>query len=114
MKAPTIIARQPLLLTKLGKWNTTSVDVRSIRFEPGQQTGVHRHPCHVVGYIVAGSALLQVEGEEEQRLEAGSAFHEPAGKKMLRFNNASTDQPLHFITFYLQDGDQPLIEMLDA
>ena len=49
MSTPPAIERRPLLDAKLARWNTTRVDVRSIRFAPGQATGPHRHPCHVIG-----------------------------------------------------------------
>jgi quercetin dioxygenase-like cupin family protein len=43
----------------------TRVDVRSIA--PGQATGVHSHPCHVIGHIAEGTAILEVEGQPPQR-----------------------------------------------
>jgi quercetin dioxygenase-like cupin family protein len=107
------IFRKPLLATAFGNRNVTKVDVREIRFAPGQQTGRHFHPCSVFGYIAEGAAVLQVEGEDSQLLPAGSAFHEPAGKTIARFDNASSSDPLTFIAFYLLDGDQELIEMLE-
>ncbi|HEY7039399.1 MAG TPA: cupin domain-containing protein [Methylomirabilota bacterium] len=113
MSTQPSIERRPLLAAALDDWPTTKVDVRSIRFGPGQQTGVHSHPCHVVGYIAEGAAILQVDGQPAQRLETGTAFHEPAGARILRFDNASATDPLHFIaTYLLLYGDQPLIEML--
>jgi quercetin dioxygenase-like cupin family protein len=113
MSAPPTIERRLLLDARLTAWNTTRVDVRSIRFEPGQATGLHRHPCHVIGYIAEGAAVLEVEGQPPQHLPTGAAFHEPAGRKILRFDNASASLPLHFIATYLLDGEQPLIEMLE-
>jgi len=86
----TQIDRKELLKISLSDWITTGVDVRSLRFAAGQETGLHTHPCPVVGYVVEGEAILQVEGEPEQKLAAGAAFYEPAGAKILRFDNAST------------------------
>jgi quercetin dioxygenase-like cupin family protein len=107
------IVRRQLLKVALGQRNVTNVDIRSIRFTGGQKTGLHTHPCPVVGYIAEGVAILQVEGEPEQRLETGSSFYEPAATKILRFDNASSVAPLHFIAVYLMNGDHPLIEMLE-
>lgn len=108
------IVRKPLLAATLGSRNVSKVDVREIRFSPGQQTGRHLHPCSVFGYIAEGAAVLQVEGEDLQSLPTGSAFHEPAGKTIARFDNASSSDPLTFIAFYLLDGDQDLITMLES
>jgi len=49
----------------------------------------------------------------EQRIAAGQAVHEPANKKMLRFDNASDTEPMTFMAFYLLDeGEDELIRML--
>ena len=106
------IVRIPLLAAELSNKNVTRVDVREITFQPGQETGLHRHPCPVFGYIAEGEAVLQVEGERAQKLPAGSAFHEPAGRVIVRFDNASCTEKMRFICFYLLEGDQELIEML--
>lgn len=112
MSTPPAIERRPLLAAALPDWWTTKVDVRAIRFGPGQTTGLHSHPGQVVGYIAAGAAILQIEGRPAQRLETGAAFHEPAGARILQFDNASGEDPLEFVAIYLLQGDQPLIEML--
>lgn len=55
------------------------------------------------------------EGEDAQRLGPGDAFFEPAGRIMLRFDNASDTEPAEIVCFYLTDGDErPLVEMLDS
>jgi quercetin dioxygenase-like cupin family protein len=109
---PQQIGRKPLLSAALENKTVTSVDVREITFRPGQKTGVHRHPCPVFGYIAEGEAVLQVEGEQTQRLPAGSAFYEPAGVVIRRFDNASSENDMRFIAYYLLEGKQELIEML--
>ncbi|HEX4021063.1 MAG TPA: cupin domain-containing protein [Acidobacteriaceae bacterium] len=111
MSEPTIY-RKELLKAVLENHAVTSVDVREIRFQPDQRTGRHLHPCPVFGYIAEGSAILEVEGEPPQHLPAGSAFHEPAGKVIARFDNASATAPLTFIAYYLLHGQQELIAML--
>ncbi len=107
------IQRKPLLAAELNNPRVTSVDVREITLAPGQQTGLHVHPCAVFGYIVSGTALFQINGQPAQTLQAGSAFHEPAEAVIAQFSNASKDLPLTFIAFYLKDGEQELIKMLD-
>jgi quercetin dioxygenase-like cupin family protein len=106
------IIRKPLLNVLLGTKTLTSVDVREITFAPGQQTGRHKHPCPVIGFVAEGTALLEVEGESPQHLPAGSSFYEPAEKVILRFDNASSNTPMKFIAHYLLNGKQELIEML--
>lgn len=106
------ILRKPLLNALVGERTIRSVDVREIRFAPGQRTGRHVHACTVIGYVAEGAAELEVEGKPAQRLPAGAAFHEPAGAVIARFDNASQTEPMTFIACYLLSADEPLIELL--
>jgi quercetin dioxygenase-like cupin family protein len=108
-----LIERKELLIAVLRNGVFTSADVREIRLQPGQQSGRHLHPCAVLGYILKGTATYQIEGEAEQILPAGSAFHEPAGAIIANFGNASDSEPMTFVAFYLLNGDQELIQMLE-
>lgn len=107
------VQRKQLLTAVLGGRNVTTVDVRTIRLEPGQQSGRHLHPCAVVGYIAEGEATYQIEGEAMQMLPTGAAFYEPADAVIANFGNASDSDPMTFVAFYLLDGDQELIQMLN-
>ena len=45
---------------------------------------------------------------------AGKHFHPwPKNKTILHFDNASADEPLVFIAFYLKEAGEDLIKMLD-
>ena len=108
------IFRKPLLSAMIegGKF-TDHVEIREIHFGPGQETGLHRHPCPVFGYIAKGSILFQIDGEAAKTLREGDAFFEPPHRRMLHFDNASQTEPATFIAFYLLDaGEDELIEML--
>ncbi len=107
------IERQQLLNAVLGSRSVTDVDVRKITLAPGQKAGRHLHPCAVVGYIASGTAVCQVEGHGAELLPVGSAFYEPADTVIEEFGNASDVTPLTFIAFYLLDGQQDLITMLN-
>ena len=106
------ITRKALLSAVLQNNTVTKVDVREISFEPGQETGLHKHPCPVFGYIAEGEAVLQIERQPPQYLPQGSAFYEPAETVITRFDNASSERAMRFICYYLLDGEQDLIQML--
>ncbi len=107
------IERQLLLSAALGERNINTVDIRRITLAPGQKAGRHLHPCPVVGYIASGTGFYQIEGESAELLPVGSAFYEPAERVIADFGNASDVTPLTFIAFYLLDGEQELITMLE-
>lgn len=96
----------------LNGWNVTEADVREITLEAEQQSGRHLHPCPVLGYIVEGTAVYQIEGGAVDTLPVGSAFYEPANVVVANFGNASSAEPMRFVAFYLKDGEQELITML--
>jgi quercetin dioxygenase-like cupin family protein len=112
--SPSTVERRQLLAAVLGNRNVTTVDVREITLGASQRAGRHLHPCSVVGYIASGTAIYQIEGEPTQTLHAGSAFYEPANSVIAEFGNASDVDPLTFIAFYLLDGEQELITMLES
>ena len=65
------LARIPLLSAALRNKTVTSVDVREIVFQPGQETGLHKHPCPVFGYIAEGEAVLEIKSQAPQHLPTG-------------------------------------------
>jgi quercetin dioxygenase-like cupin family protein len=86
-----------------------------IRFAPGQPTGLHRHQMSTCGVVTAGRFLFQIEGQAPRELETGDVFFEPACQAILKFDNASTDEPAEIVCFYLSEApDRPSIEMLDG
>jgi len=110
-----VIVRKPLLTAELDPSKTTSrIEVKEIEFRPGQATGLHTHPCPVMGYIAKGEVIFQVEGEPEKTLKRGDAFFEPPNKRILHFDNASATEAMTFIAFYLLGKDErELIQMLE-
>jgi quercetin dioxygenase-like cupin family protein len=106
------IVRKSLTTALIGQKNVERVEVKEIRLVPGQATGLHFHPCPVVGYIAAGAIRFQIEGQPERILRAGEAFFEPANVRVAHFD-ATPEGPATFIAFYLLgEGESKLIEML--
>ena len=66
-KAGQEIIRKELGKAEIGARTVSTVDVREIVFQPGQKTGLHRHPCPVISYIVAGTIKFQIRGSEIRR-----------------------------------------------
>src|SRR3954467_4609678 len=107
------VTREDLLQAFLNHENVSTVEIKKVIIPKGLASGKHLHPCPVVGYIVTGTVLFQEEGKEQQLLKAGDAFYEPKNKTILHFDNASTDEPLVFVAFYLKEDNEELIKMLN-
>lgn len=106
------IVRNELLNADIGERIVSSVKIVKIEFPAGQKGAYHKHPCPVVGYIVSGSCLVQVEGEPAKVLKTGDAFYEPAETPIIHFDNYSDKEPMKFIAYYLLNGEKDLIELL--
>jgi quercetin dioxygenase-like cupin family protein len=64
--------------------------------------------------VLAGSIRFQVADGPATILQAGDAFHEPAGVEIPHFDNASEDGAAVFMACYLlPPGEDRVIEMLD-
>jgi len=89
------------------------IEIQEITFPKGQTAPKHLHPCPVVGYIKSGSVLFQIEGEEAVILKEGDSFYEPRNANILHFDNASKEEPMTFIAFYMKEHKEANIKIID-
>ena len=106
------IKRNELLNAKIGQRTVSEVRIVEIEFPAGQKAPYHKHPCPVLGSIITGTCLIQVEGENPKILKAGEAFYEPANRPILHFDNFSDTEPMKFTAYYLSNGELNLTELL--
>ena len=73
---------------------------------PGGAAGRHTHPGVEFGYVVEGSASLEVEGETPKLLKAGDSYMIPMGK----IHDAKTvgDKPVKVLATYVVEKGKPL------
>ena len=107
------IVRRALFAVPLGDGTVVErLEVAEVTLAPGQASGRHRHPCPVVGCVMSGAVRVQVDGQDARTVEAGNAFYEPAGERIVAFDNVSDTDPAVFIAFYLlPPGEERLILM---
>ncbi len=89
-----------------------SAAIKRVTLQPHSPTGLHLHPCPVVGIVIEGEILFQLEGGPRQILRAGDAVYEPANARVLHFDNIG-DRPAILTACYLLAPDQhELIRLL--
>jgi len=73
---------------------------------PGLAAGRHTHFGLETGYVIEGSASLEVEGEMPRLLKAGDSYTIPAGK----VHDAKTvgDKPVKVLATYVVEKGKPL------
>jgi quercetin dioxygenase-like cupin family protein len=77
----------------------------------GVESGWHIHPGEEVGYILAGTVQMMIEGQPALTLHAGDPFLMPPGTP----HNALDIGPGtgHMLSTYLVEAGQPLTTLLD-
>ena len=88
------------------------IEAHRITLPPGQVVGRHSHVGGVVGVVLEGAVLFEVDGQEATTLYGGDVFYEPPGATINHFDNASDSAPVVFLAFYPLSGDQPLLTMV--
>jgi quercetin dioxygenase-like cupin family protein len=79
-----------------------------VRYDPGEASPAHSHPCAVTGDVVEGAIRSQVEGEPEAVYKAGESFYEAPNAVHLVSANASSTQPAKLIAYLICDHPTPL------
>jgi quercetin dioxygenase-like cupin family protein len=92
--------------------DTHRIEVRRIRIVPGHAAGLHVHNGPVVGSIVEGSVVFQIDGSPPSALGPGDVFFEPDGARIARFD-AGEDGVTFLAYFLLAAGEDPQLTMLD-
>ena len=86
------------------------VTVVEVRYAPGGSSRPHRHPCAVIGSVIAGTLRSRVQGEPEALYRAGESFYEAPNGVHLVSANASDRDPVRFLAYFTCDHDAPLSE----
>lgn len=84
------------------------VTVVEVRYDPGESSPPHSHPCPVIGYVIEGTLRTQVRGQPEAVYKAGESFYEAPNGVHLISANASDKKPAKFIAYFVCDHDAPL------
>lgn len=103
---PTGITRTMLLRTALGGVEGKEAIVGTATLAPGVSAGKHAHPGDELGYVLEGSAVLEVDGQPPIVLKAGDAYHVGANRAHDARNTSAT--PAKVLAVWVVDTGQPL------
>jgi quercetin dioxygenase-like cupin family protein len=74
---------------------------------PGGESGKHTQSGNEIGYVLAGSVILEVQGKPPVTLKTGEAFQTVAGE-VHNVKNASAREPGKALAFYIAKKGTPL------
>lgn len=88
--SPTTVFRHDLPNLTMEDWE---VNANWVDYAPGRVGSPHRHPGFTLVYVLEGSVVAKVSGQEERTYKAGEMFYEPPGSVHEVSKNASQTQP---------------------
>ena len=98
----------PLLTRELPQIPGKEVVMLTVSYLPGGASLPHRHDAEVFVYVLEGSVVMQIDGQETVTLGAGQTFHEGPTDIHRQSANASATQPAKFLVFIIKDKDKPV------
>jgi quercetin dioxygenase-like cupin family protein len=73
------------------------VNVNWVDYPPGRVGSPHRHPGFTLVYVLEGSVVAKISGQEERTFKPGEMFYEPPGSVHEVSKNASQTQPARLL-----------------
>jgi quercetin dioxygenase-like cupin family protein len=80
----------------------------TVEYKPGGTSLPHRHDANVFVYVLEGSVVMQVEGQERVTLHAGQTFYEGPKDIHLVSANGSASRPAKILVFIVKDKGVPV------
>ena len=105
--AVSVLMKQPLA-DMAGKVAT----VLTVDYAPGAASDPHVHPGSVFAYVLEGTVVTQVEGEQPMTYTKGQSWYEAPKKPHVVSRNASVTGPAKLLVFLLsQEGEALKVPM---
>ena len=84
-----------------------------VDYKPGQSSIAHKHEGTAMAYVLSGSIISQVKGEQAKTFKAGEYWYEPAGSEHLVSKNASASKPAKLLVFMVLSPDEKVLIPLE-
>ena len=81
----------------------------AVEHAPGGSSAIHRHNAQAFVYVLEGSVVMQLKGEQPVTLTPGQAFYEGPDDVHVVDRNASSTQPAKFLVVLIKDKGAPAL-----
>lgn len=105
---PDAIVR-PLLTKDLTGFAGKEGMMFTVEYPPGAEDPVHRHNAHGFIYVLEGSIVMQVRGENAVTLTPGQTYYEGPNDVHVVGRNASSTKAAKFLVFLVKDKNAPIL-----
>jgi len=81
----------------------------TVVYPPGGGDPVHRHNAHAFVYVLEGTVVMQLKGQESVTLTAGQAFYEGPDDVHVVGRSASTTKPAKILVVLVKKQGAPAV-----
>ena len=81
----------------------------TVVYPPGGADPVHRHNAHAFVYVLEGTVVMQLKGQEPVTLTAGQTFYEGPDDVHVVGRSASTTKPAKILVVLLKKQGAPAV-----
>lgn len=99
---------KPLMSKLLPDLPGKEVVILTLTYPPGHSGAVHRHNANGFVYVLEGSVVMGVRGEEPVTRGPGQTFYEGPNDIHTVGRNPSKTTPAKFLVFLVKDKDAPI------
>ena len=99
------VAQRDAPKVNLDGWQVT---ITEVSYPPGEESGRHRHPGFVCGYVLEGEYRFAVDGNPARVLKAGETFFEDPGNVHAISGNASKTAPAKILAMVFTPKSGPV------
>ena len=89
--------------------------IERVVLSPGEIVPPHRHNADVFAYVLEGSIVTRLMGDQPWTVHAGEVFYESPTDVHVESRNASTTQPATLLVFFVKKtGAPPTVAVEEA
>ena len=103
--SPGPVFKHDLPNLTMDDWEVT---VSWVDYPPGRVGKPHRHPGFTLAYVLEGSVVTKISGQDERTFTVGQMFFEPPGSVHEVSRNASQTQPARLLAMIFAPKGLPL------
>ena len=81
----------------------------TVEHAPGGSNAIHRHNAQAFVYVLEGSVVMQLKGEQQVTLTPGQTFYEGRDDVHVVDRNASSTQPAKFLVVLIKNKGAPAL-----
>ena len=108
-QTPPMAKVKELMTRQLPDYPGKEAVLIEVEYPPGGADPVHRHDAHGFIYVLEGTIVMGVRGDEPVTLTAGQTFYEGPNDVHTIGHNPSTTEPARFLVWLLKNSGAPIL-----